>query len=151
MLPTQEFKEDWSLLNRIIFRFSFLFIIGFIFFMITNSLFEPLLAWLGKTFFNLKENLQIKSTGSGDRIMSWLSLFFQLIIAITGTVIWSIIDRKRDSYNKLYYIFRSIVRVFVSFFMLVYGFAKVFLIQFQEPTLSQLVTPLGDMSPMGLA
>jgi hypothetical protein len=35
--------------------------------------------------------------------------------------------------------------------MLVYGFAKVFLVQFQTPTLTSLVQEVGQMSPMGLA
>jgi hypothetical protein len=35
--------------------------------------------------------------------------------------------------------------------MLLYGFAKVFLIQFNEPSLLDLLQPFGEMSPMGLA
>jgi hypothetical protein len=106
---------------------------------------------MGEHIFNTTGRLTLLSTGSGDDTMSWLALALQLCITVVGTLIWSVMDRKRISYNKLYFWFRISLRGFVAFFMMVYGFAKVFLVQFSEPTLVDLLQPLGEMSPMGLA
>ncbi|WOI21984.1 DoxX family protein [Nonlabens ulvanivorans] len=119
--------------------------------MITHELLEPLFAWIGDYIFHSDGRLTSESTGSGDDTLSWMSLFFQTILAIAGTLTWSILDCERISYNKLHYWLRSTLRIYVGFFMIVYGFAKVFLIQFQEPTLTSLLQPLGEFSPMGLA
>ena len=35
--------------------------------------------------------------------------------------------------------------------MFIYGFAKIFKVQFSEPSLTRLLQPVGEMSPMGLA
>ncbi|MGJ8683566.1 MAG: DoxX family protein [Nonlabens sp.] len=151
MLFTQEHVPQWSLGRRITFRFIFLFLVGFIFLMPTRFLFSPLLVWMGENIFESTGRLSLESTGSGDDTMSWLSVVLQLFMAVVGTLIWSVVDRKRVSYNKLFYWFRIILRIFLAFFMMVYGFAKVFLVQFNEPSLLELMQPLGDMSPMGLA
>ncbi|OUS16738.1 hypothetical protein A9Q93_05365 [Nonlabens dokdonensis] len=110
-----------------------------------------MLVWIGENIFETSGRLELESTGSGDDTMAWLSLFLQFAVAIVGFIIWSVLDRRRSSYNDLFYWFRTILRVFVSFFMILYGFAKVFLVQFNEPSLLDLLQPFGDMSPMGLA
>lgn len=114
-------------------------------------LLSPVLVWIGENIFKTSGRLELESTGSGDDTMAWLSLFLQFAVAIVGFIIWSVLDRRRPSYNDLFYWFRTILRVFVSFFMILYGFAKVFLVQFNEPSLLDLLQPFGDMSPMGLA
>lgn len=114
-------------------------------------LLSPVLVWIGENIFETSGRLELESTGSGDDTMAWLSLFLQFAVAIVGFIIWSVLDRRRPSYNDLFYWFRTILRVFVSFFMILYGFAKVFLVQFNEPSLLDLLQPFGDMSPMGLA
>ena len=114
-------------------------------------LLSPVLVWIGENIFKTSGRLELESTGSGDDTMAWLSLFLQFTVAIVGFIIWSVLDRRRPSYNDLFYWFRTILRVFVAFFMILYGFAKVFLVQFNEPSLLDLLQPFGDMSPMGLA
>lgn len=151
MLFTQEYIPMWSTTSRICFRFIFLFLIGFMIILPTQSIFSPILVWIGESIFETSGRLSVESTGSGDSTMSWLAVVLQLFIALLGTIIWTIIDHKRHSYNDLFYWFRIFLRIFLSFFMMVYGFAKVFLIQFSEPSLLKLLQPLGEMSPMGLA
>jgi hypothetical protein len=119
--------------------------------MFFGFLLEPILAWIGQNIFGLSEHLELKSTGSGDGVMAYLSLFLQFVLSLMATLVWSIIDRKRISYRDLQFWFLSLLRVFVAAFMLLYGFAKVFLIQFQPPRLITLVQQVGEMSPMGLA
>ena len=123
----------------------------FIIMMPARYLLSPVLVWIGENIFKTSGRLELESTGSGDDTMAWLSLFLQFTVAIVGFIIWSVLDRRRPSYNDLFYWFRTILRVFVAFFMILYGFAKVFLVQFNEPSLLDLLQPFGDMSPMGLA
>src|SRR4030095_403648 len=78
-----------------------------------------------------------------------LLTFFSL--AFIGAIVWSILDRQRRSYDKAYYWLRVLVRYSLAYTMMVYGFIKIFHLQMPSPYLSQLVQPLGDKSPMGLA
>ncbi|WP_303686369.1 DoxX family protein [Nonlabens dokdonensis] len=151
MIFTQEHQPHWKLSSRLSFRFIFLFLVVFIIMMPARYLLSPVLVWIGENIFETSGRLELESTGSGDDTMAWLSLFLQFAVAIVGFIIWSVLDRRRSSYNDLFYWFRTILRVFVSFFMILYGFAKVFLVQFNEPSLLDLLQPFGDMSPMGLA
>ncbi|WP_157686829.1 DoxX family protein [Nonlabens sp. Hel1_33_55] len=112
---------------------------------------DPILSWIGRTIFETSGRLETVSTGSGDDTMSWLALFLQTVLAVLGTAIWTAIDFKRPSYNKLRYWFIVVLRIFLIFFMLTYGMVKVFKIQFMDPSLLRLLQPVGDMSPMGLA
>jgi len=66
-------------------------------------------------------------------------------------LVWSLLDKKRPSYNHLLYWNIVILRIFLVFFLFSYGFAKIFKSQFPAPSLTRLLQPLGEMSPMGLA
>ncbi len=146
-----EQADEWNFLSKLVFRFLFLFISLFIIFLLLRWLIDPLLVWMGESIFGLSENLSRVSSGSGDRTMDYLAVFLQAILAVTGAITWSLIGRKRSSHRKLKFWFMSLLRLFVAAVMLVYGFAKVFLIQFQTPSLTLLVQHVGEMSPMGLA
>lgn len=119
--------------------------------MVARRLIDPVLAMLGESVFGLSENLDTVSTGSGDGVMAYLSLFLGLLVSLLATLIWSIVDQARSNYVKLQFWFLSTLRVLVAIFMLLYGFAKVFLIQFRTPSLTKMVQTVGEMSPMGLA
>ncbi|WP_141878184.1 DoxX family protein [Gramella sp. Hel_I_59] len=93
----------------------------------------------------------MESTGSGDRAFDYVRLGFNLFLTIPIVLIWSIIDLKRNSYNKLFYWFQVIIRLTLIFAMLIYGLAKVYKGQFADHSLERLVETVGNMSPMGLA
>jgi hypothetical protein len=65
--------------------------------------------------------------------------------------IWSILDRRREDYHRLYYWSRVLLRYYLFFVMLQYGFFKVIQLQFPFPSGAKLLQPLGELSPMGLA
>ena len=152
MVLSQEYRENWSTGSKIIFRFFFLYFGLYILFRFLGiALFGDFFIWVGHSILNLKGRLEYFPTGSGDTTLSYVRLFVQTASAIVGTVIWSIIDRKRTSYNKLLYWFLVLVRIFLIFFLLSYGFAKIYKTQFPNPSLNRLLQPVGEMSPMGLA
>ena len=107
--------------------------------------------WVGSTILGIDYNYETSGNGSGDNTYAYISLFINAVLALVGTVIWSLLDRHRSNYHKLQYWFILVLRVFLCLTMLLYGFVKVYQIQFQPPSLTQLLEPLGNFSPMGLA
>jgi len=71
-------------------------------------------------------------------------------LSIAVTMLWSILDRRRKSYDKLFALLRVYVRYVLAFTMLSYGLSKVFRLQFGELLTGRLVQNYGDSSPMGL-
>ncbi|WGK66233.1 hypothetical protein [Croceiramulus getboli] len=146
------YQKQWTPWNKVLLRFLILYFGMYILFRFTGSLlFESFLVWVGETVLQVDGRLEFFPTGSGDTTMAYVALFVQTAIAVLGTVIWTVLDRKRSSYNKLYYWFTVVLRIFLIFFLLSYGFAKIYKSQFPNPSLVRLLQPIGDMSPMGLA
>jgi hypothetical protein len=113
--------------------------------------FHPLTQWLGHRLFHLSG---VAATwhggGSGDTAQNWILVGLFVAIALVATLVWSVLDRKREGYPVLYAWLRFIIRLMVGVSMLWYGFDKVFPIQMQPPTLGVLNEPFGQMSPDSL-
>lgn len=73
-----------------------------------------------------------------------------LIGAGLGTIVWSLIDRRRLSYPRAYAVLRIYLRYLLAAVALGYGAVKVWPSQFVPPSLVALVTPLGDFTRMRL-
>jgi hypothetical protein len=67
-------------------------------------------------------------------------------IALIGTAIWSIRDKKSENYNNLYYWLRVILRYRLAIGIIAYGFIKFFPLQSPLPSLSNLNTAYGDFN-----
>jgi hypothetical protein len=80
--------------------------------------------------------------------MRWEQMYTYLLFALSGALVWSIIDRKRRSYSKANYWLRTFVRYFIILNCFSYGINKLFALQMPFPNQSQLATPLGDFLPM---
>lgn len=119
--------------------------------MFASGLFETPFKWIGKTLVGLNYDYDVSGYGSGDNTYAYVTLFVNFILAIIITVFWSIVHKNQKSYNKAFYWFLVVLRVFLVAAMLLYGFVKVFQIQFQQPSFVKLLQPMGDYSPMGLA
>jgi uncharacterized membrane protein YphA (DoxX/SURF4 family) len=89
-------------------------------------------------------------TGSGDTIENYLSILLALLLSLAGAAIWTALGRKRVAYPRVAAITRLMLRYWLGYVMLSYGFAKVFKTQFPYPQPVRLEEPLGQMSPMGL-
>lgn len=138
----------WNGFAKFLFRFFFAYctfsilpVIGKILFNITNELISPLL------------DIEIVNhpSGSGDTLYDYSKLAFTLILALIVALIWTLIDRKSKEYKLMLYLQETYIRYYLGAFMLVYGFSKVIKTQFGYPSLSALLFPLGNKSPMGLA
>lgn len=76
-----------------------------------------------------------------------MALLFNLISGAAGALIWYYFDQRE--HEKLPRILWTCCRYYLSFVVMGYGMAKVFPIQFHLK-LVDLITPLGQSSPMGL-
>ena len=152
----------WNPLRKFGFRFAFIYflIYSFPFPLSTipgiswlsqfySNALTTFIKWIGYFFLGITE-ISTVPTGSGDTTFSYVSIFSFLLIAITGAIIWSILDRKRVNYEKLSTVLIVWLRYYLAFFMLLYGFAKVFVLQFSDLSLFDLVKTYGESSPMGL-
>jgi len=79
-------------------------------------------------------------------LKSYNDWFVILGIGVIGGAIWTLLDRKRAEYNKLYYWLRVIVRYRAAIGMIGFGMQKVFPVQMAYPPISTLNTPFGDMT-----
>lgn len=160
----------WNLATRIAFRFACLYLtlyclpggdrsslvdaIPKIDEWITAKFWAPwkaLCPWVAVHFFHLSGPVtQYHPTGSGDTTLDYIQVFCFLVIAAAGTLIWSLLDRKRQDYRTLYAWLRLLVRYTLAITLISYAFVKLFPLQFPQPSLFLLVRSYGESSPMGL-
>lgn len=151
MFLTQEYKEQWSQNAKVIFRLIFSYFSVYIFILLLGSFFEMPFKWVGKNILSIGYDYDANGFGSGDHTYAYVGLFIGSLLSIFATIIWSVLDRKRSNYNNPLYWFLVILRVVLISAMFLYGFVKIFQIQFPYPSLTRLLEPLGNFSPMGLA
>ncbi|HEY1023746.1 MAG TPA: hypothetical protein VGE26_01175 [Sphingobacteriaceae bacterium] len=159
-----KFGTTWKVYEKVAFRFLFVLFTGFILFfnngaipvlMPVSYLFSlvslELVSWVGQYIFSVPDEIGMSRNGSGDTTYHFLLLFCVLVISIVTTVVWSILDRGRQSYNSMYYWLTALVRFYVGLMLIQYGFAKFWGGQFPAPDVVRLGQSYGDSSPMGLA
>lgn len=159
-------REPWSLAARLSFRFCFLYfglyslsdqILGGL---LANPIlqvpgfeflpsFRQLMTWIAAQVFGYNHPLVYRS-GSGDKVLDWVTVFFLLVVAGAGTCLWSILNRKRSNYDTLYKWFRVFIRFALAGQMFLYGTVKVFPLQMPFPQLTRLLERFGAFSPMGV-
>ena len=165
-------NENWSLPAKVAFRFSFLYLMLYMFcngnvtvFTVLES-FPALDRWITWVLFtplsSLTQWCAVRALhltgiaamwhrdGSGDTLLNYLLCVTFFCVALVGTAVWSVLDRRRAHYRTLYSWLRFLVRVNVGIGMLQYGFYKVYPVQMQPPSMAVLNEPVGQMSPMTL-
>jgi hypothetical protein len=157
-LPT----ERWTPLTCLVFRFSVLYLGLFcLATQISGSMLPNLsvyyrgmgrlppmrgiTAWTSERLFGITPPLDDFSSG-GEPLVFWVQTFWILIAAVAGTAIWSAVDRQRGSYVTLHKWFRVFVRFALAAALFEYGMTKVIPTQFPPPSLTTLVTPVGDLT-----
>jgi hypothetical protein len=151
----------WQPVNRILFRFIFAYFVLYNFPFPLNALpyvaewtapyyelWNRAIPWIGKQLFHLK--ITDFPNGSGDTTFNYVQIFVFAAIAAAAALVWSVLDRRRTQYTRLYGWLRIYVRFSLATAMISYGAVKVIKSQFPSPTLDRLVQPIGDLSPMGL-
>ncbi|GAB2441869.1 DoxX family protein [Nocardia tengchongensis] len=161
-----ERATGWRPATRILFRFAFLYFGLFCVFYpqpvfaflgviqewlpdnsvitVVNSYSAPV-EWVGRTVFGAHVALNLNS-GSGDQAYLWVLVFCVLVVAVAGTVVWSVLDRRRTEYRRLAGWFLLFIRLCLAGQMLGYGFAKLVPTQMPVPPLDALIQPLGNLT-----
>lgn len=152
---------EWSLLKKILFRFSFVYLVLYCFpFPLIVLPYAEVLVKPWQTFVTalvssvgwmaFRIDAENHPSGSGDTMFDWMQAFTWLMVAALVTVLWTWLGRKRTGHVRLEAWLRSYVRFFLCIFMLSYGASKAIKSQFAFPGLDELLQPLGESSPMGM-
>ncbi|MEM6523380.1 MAG: hypothetical protein AAF693_06305 [Bacteroidota bacterium] len=113
----------------------------------STALTEAYTGFFNSYIFEIKEEL-VPTRGSGDTSMGWATLYAQLFMALIGSIIWSILDRKRRHYKWGSLVIRNVVRYYIVLFAFLYGIIKIFGLQMPPPSNSYYATDLGHFSAM---
>jgi hypothetical protein len=157
----------WSPATRIAFRFCFVYfglyclttqILGSMFTNPEVDVPDPstlwpmrqIIFWTATHIFRVAHPLVYSGSGSGDKTFDWVAAFCLLIFAILATLIWSLLDRRRENYVTIHKWFRVGVRFALVSQMFSYGLAKAVPLQMPFPYLARLLEPFGNFSPMGV-
>lgn len=140
--------RPWTTAEKLLFRFC-------LFFFSLHILPLPFVGdWLtetsGRLFFGLDQLANDPNGGSGDSQRDWVWAFTLVLLSATGALIWSLLDRRRRSYNQVKYGLDTLVLYFLILNMFIYGLIKVVAQQMPYPTEGRLWQRVGDMSPMGM-
>jgi hypothetical protein len=112
---------------------------------------RPVIFWTAAHIFHVNAPLSFgDSSGGSDCMFGWVTAFCLLMIAIAATVVWSLLDGRRENYAELHKWFRLFVRLALAGRMINYGMVKVFLVQMRYPSLTRLLQPFGTLSPYGV-
>jgi len=162
-MPTESSVPDWRLPTRLAFRF---FVVYFSLYVLLTQMLaglvkrpngggpslaflaNGLVAWVGAHIFHITAAPTL--SGSGDKLYDWVQAFTLVLMAMLGAAIWSALDRRRRSYDRTYRYFRVFLRFALGSTMLTYGLAKAIPLQMPAPSLTRLLEPYGNFSPMGV-
>jgi hypothetical protein len=164
LMQTYLTTPNWSSLEKTLFRFFFVYFALFI--IIQNNGAYPFwgyvmeyptewlhifIPWVGKKILHLSYDITVFTNGSGDTTYDYVIVFSVFSVALVGAFVWSLLDRNRANYQKLYYWLTVAIRYYLALMLISYGLVKVFKLQFPSPGLYRLTEAYGDSSPMGLA
>ena len=161
----------WSPLTRVAFRVAFIYLALYAATRTVEVFFVPdgdRESWLS-TAYNWASNAVSVSAGwlaqralalpsdtplgpPSDSTGGWLACAGFLLIAVVAGAVWSVVDRKRPSYETLLAWLHVAIRWALGFTLIWYGVMKISRGQFNPDTnsLYRLMTPVGGLSPAAL-
>ena len=111
---------------------------------------EDTVGFVTNTILREETKVEDKPSGSGDTTFDHLSMRTIAILAMLGSVVWSLLDRRPRRHWRLLAGLSIVIRYELAVTMLVYGFIKMFPLQFSGPYPYRMDQAFGDASPMGL-
>ena len=161
-METTHEKISWKLWQKILFRFSFMFLLllsqlaynpflnllGYGYskqVLLINTRLQGMVSWLDRHFFHIGFLPGQHSIDFGDThfgVVLFLTIF---IISLIACIIWTILDKRRSNYNRFYYWFSSCLAYYIFLSMITYAVIKIIPIQAQYPTVPELLTRWGNL------
>lgn len=148
-------SRKWKPYEKVAFRIGFLYMLILCiptypkfythlfkleFFKITYHDFQSIVAFWPPQF------VLIESEEGVFGLLNYINLILALVVAIVGASIWTLLDKKRTEYNKLYYYILVLARYRLAYGMIGWGLKKLFPMQMVFPTEGMLNTPFIDMA-----
>ena len=109
---------------------------------------QPIVAWMGRWMTG--QQVSLTFTGSGDGLFAYLDVLLDASLAVLLALAWWAWRRSTPISRTAIDVGRTLLRYYLAWIMLSYGFAKLFPLQFPAPGPDRLLQPYGDSSPMGL-
>lgn len=106
--------------------------------------------WVANHLLGLGSELYTSPSGSGDRTVDYVIAMMSAVIALASALTWTLVDRKPRAYPRVARWLEIDCRLALAVIMISYGLIKVAALQMPQPGLTQLLTPLGELTPMGL-
>jgi len=159
--PTEDLQPGgptWGPVKKLLFRFAFVYLVLYnipspLYYLHIDQvdawysqIWRPLVPRVAKHVFNVN----ITAYGGGDSVFRYVQLFCFLAISSAAALVWTLLDRKRRNYARLYEWLRVYIRFVLAVTMIEYGAWKVFPSQFLAPAADRLMQPLGDSTRMQL-
>ena len=156
--PREEVR--WSPATRVAFRFFFSYF--FLFFvgqgaagLIPGSLLQkyyalwlPLLDWIARNVLHLDREIRLEDAGLSNLAFGWVLFLCYLALAAVAAALWSALDRRSRSHERLYSWLRLVLRFLLAPSMIQYGAIKVIPAQMISPLpLGILGMRIGDLFP----
>jgi hypothetical protein len=148
-------SSTWSIWERHLFRFTFLFV-GLLLFIypfhrpylpdigsLLRPVTTPVAAWVAAHVLHLAPRYLHEI--ASDTTLLYVHIGNVAVLAAVGALLWAWRDRKRLAYPRLQYVLRTAARYFLAAALLSYGLVKVFKAQFYLPEPNTLYTPLGEV------
>src|SRR5215471_12879237 len=140
--------SSWNVYRKIAFRFCFIFFILFIvlldwsvniivayiyYYGHLSNILDIIIPWIGKYLFHIQYTIISPYDGQhNDRTYTYLLYFIMAVLAASGAITWSLLDRKRTNYQTLYYWFTAFVRYYLAFTLFIFALEKFFKMQFPD-------------------
>jgi hypothetical protein len=165
-VPLPEPPVEWRFATKVAFRYAFVYFGLYVICtqMISGLVRLPnwgapnlstvppmstLVRWVIRHVFHDTRTLAMVG-GSGDKMFDWVLALCLLLIAAVLTCVWTVVDRRRANYARLHRWFRVFLRFALGSTLISYGAAKAIPLQMPAPSLTRLLEPYGNFSPMGV-
>lgn len=157
-----EANASWNLALKITFRFGLSYFVLFCLPFPLNylpwakltawydAMWVKIVPWFALHMLHLAQPIVTQSNGNGDTPYGYVKSLCFLVLAVLITIVWSLLDRKRENYRTLHQWGRLYLRIFLGGTLLVYGAFKVIPAQFPPNWQWRYLETFGDSSPMGL-
>lgn len=148
----------WSLATRIAFRFLFSYLTLYLLPLLADRIdflrevyidfWDAVVVWAAEAVVDLPYELTFDERGINSSPYGWVQFLCTVALAGAATVIWSVLDRGRVQYARLYPWLRLAVRCLLAVIMIRYGAIKVIPTQMiAPPPLGVLHQRIGDLFP----
>jgi len=166
MEPLTTATNQWTLPQKIFFRFFFVYFVLYCFPFPLNII-DWTYSWTRPVY--LFENWWVELSGknlfhipvhnnngnvfqrTGDVGYGYVFMFTIALVALVFAGTWTLFANRKANYDRLHQWLRLYLRFFLACTLFNYGFIKIFPSQFPNVTASMLVQTIGDIRPAGLA